>query len=258
MIAWSDGRSYDDWRYEIRTRRVASPEGDPKQYDRCEDQFEGMVNGNPKLQALRDDAYLYEIYKPAATGQANPSIRVDEAGIYVAWDDDRVDDPTVLGTVRNRDVFYAEMDTADQGVYISPVIDSGTALPKWYVLSWWGATQHLGEVLFQTRFGPNPSPPLDEDDPETNGWTKWTGNPSVGTSGCPGEGCFYDAPGRHIVDPDGLEWFDCPGAGCPGPYRYMQYKVIISGESRLTAVSQVTIHYEKPHQIFLPIVMRQY
>jgi hypothetical protein len=271
MIAWSDARSFDDWRYEIRTRRVASPEGNPKVYERCEDQFEGMINGNPKLVALRDDADKYELYKPAATGQHNPYIRVDEAGIWVVWDDDRADDPSVQNSVRNRDIFAARMATPDQGnyteqgIYISPVIDGGIAAPQWYVLSWWGATQHQGDLLLQTRFGNTRTPP--QDDVAANGWTRWTGNASSGAymgPGCNvstrrGVGCYYDAPGRHIVDPAGNGWFGC-GTSCPGPYPYIQYKVIIRGASRLTALSQVTIHYlgAGGGTLYTPVILRNH
>ena len=258
IIAWSDARSYDDWRYEIRTRRVASPEGDGDQYEVCEDWAVGMVNGNPKLHDLRDDAGQYELYQPAAAGQSNPYIVVDEAGIYVVWDDNRWDDPAVMGTVRDRDVFASRMRLQGEdrsGIYISPVIDGRSNSPLWYVLSWWGATQHTGELLFQTRFGNTRTPP--KEDVAENTWTRWTGNPgSPGAVGCSaGVGCYYDAPGRQIVRPDGSDWFTAPGGA---QYRFIQYKVIINGLSRLTAVSQVTIHYEGGlFELFLPAILRR-
>ncbi len=254
IIAWSDARSYDDWRYEIRTRRAASPEGDPEIFEVCEDWAAGMVNSNAKLYDYRDDPAEYSVFKPAATRQSNPYIRVDQAGIYVAWDDDRWDRPLDPGTVRDRDVFAAKMGSALDGIYISPVIGGGSPDPKWYVLSWWGATEHDGDLLFQTRFGNTASPP--QSDVAANTWTRWTGNPSGSYLGCTaGVACYYDAPGRHMVDPNGWEWFDCPGASCPAAYRYMQYKVIIRQAGRLTAVSQVTIHHG-PYAVYLPIVKR--
>ena len=254
MIAWSDARSYDDWRYEIRTRRAASPEGDPESFEVCEEGFVGMVNSNAKLFAYRDDLDQYEIYKPAATRQINPYICVDQAGIYVAWDDDRWDEPLEPNSVRNRDVFFARMGSALDGIYISPVIDSHGAEPKWYVLSWWGATEHLGDLLFQTRFGNSVYPP--QQDIEANTWTRWTGNPSSPYLGCSaGVGCYYDAPGRHIVRPDGTDWFSDPDH--PDQYRYIQYKVIIRhARHRLTAVSQVTIHYQGPYEVYLPLTLK--
>ena len=82
----------------------------------------------------------------------------------------------------------------------------------------------------QTRFGNTPNPPLN--DVAANGWTAWTGNPSSAYLGCSaGADCFYDAPGRRIVDPNGDDWFQCPGPNCPPSYRYIQYKVIIRGFS---------------------------
>ena len=263
VIAWSDARSYDDWRYEIRTRRVASPEGDPRVFEPCEDWTMGHVNDNAKLFPLRDDPLQYDIYKPAATGQFNPSIIVDGSGVFVAWDDDRWDDPTISGTVRNRDIFMAELFSEDRGIFISPVLDGGKPDPSWYTLSWWGITEREGDILFQTRFGDNPNPPKRNE--AMNGWTKWTGNASsdayIGPD-CPtgsGEGCVYDAPGRHIVDPDGKEWFDCPGIDCPDPYRYMQYKVLLDGPSRRTAVTRVVVHYDgAATTIYLPVVLRNY
>jgi hypothetical protein len=263
VVAWSDARSYDDWRYEIRTRRVASPEGDPKVFEPCEDWMIGHVNDNAKLYPLRDNPVKYKIYQPAATGQFNPSIVADDSGVFVAWDDDRWDDPTVTGTVRNRDVFMAQMGSEPEGIFISPVIDGGAVDPKWYVLSWWGVTEHGGDVLFQTRFGDDPYPP--KEGTASGGWTAWTGNASSGAYvdpvECPtgsGEGCVYDAPGRRIVDPDGDDWFDCDGATCPGPYRYMQYKVIQRGPSRRTAVSRVVVHYDGGIRVYLPIVLKAY
>jgi hypothetical protein len=257
VIAWSDARSFDDWRYEIHTRRVASPGGDPTTFDLCEDYATGHVNGNAKIYALRDDPVKYDTYKPAATGKKNPSVFVNEAGVYVAWDDNRQDDPTVVGTGRNRDIFFARQDPAATGIYISPVLGPGWGVPMWYVLSWRGVTEHAGDILFQTRFGVSPDPP--QDDAATSEWTAWTGNPgSPAAVGCSaGANCYYDAPGRRIVDPSGDDWYDCVGASCPGPYPYMQYKVILSGPSRRTAVSRVTVYYEPP-KVYLPLVLRNY
>jgi hypothetical protein len=259
VIAWSDARTFDDWRYEIRTRRIASPQGDPRQFDLCEDYATGHVNGNAKLYALRDDPAKYETYKPAATGKKNPAVFVNGSGIYVAWDDNRFDDPTVTGTGRDRDVFFARMGSEAQGIYISPVLHGKSDAPMWYVLSWRGVTEHAGDILFQTRFGTNPNPP--KTGTAGGGWTAWTGNPgSPSAVGCSaGANCFYDAPGRHIVDPSGDDWFDCEGASCPGPYPYMQYKVILTGSSRRTAVSRVTVFYQGDgFTVFLPVVLRSY
>ena len=259
VIAWSDARSFDDWRYEIHTRRIASPGGNPRQFDLCEDYATGHVNGNAKLYALRDDPIKYDTYKPAATGKKNPSVYVNDSDIYVAWDDNREDDPTVTGTGRDRDVFFARTGSLAEGIYISPVLDGKSDAPYWYVLSWRGVTEHLGDILFQTRFGSNRNPP--KDGSAGGGWTGWTGNPgSPSAVGCSaGLNCYYDAPGRHIVDPSGSDWFDCEGASCPGPYPYMQYKVILSGPSRRTAVSRVTVFYEGDEfTVFLPLVLRSY
>ena len=258
VIAWSDGRSFDDWRYEIHTRRIASPGGDPRQFDLCEDYATGHVNGNAKLYALRDDPVKYETYKPAATGKKNPSVYVNDSDIYVAWDDNRLDDPTVAGTGRDRDVFFARVGSAAEGIYISPVLHGETEAPKWYVISWRGVTEHFGDILFQTRFGVNANPP--KDGTAGGGWTAWTGNPgSPAAVGCSaGAGCYYDAPGRHIVDPGGNDWFDCLGTSCPGPYTYMQYKVILSGPSRRTAVSRIAVYYSDQFPTYLPIVLRNY
>lgn len=259
VIAWSDARSFDDWRYEIHTRRVASPEGDPKRFELCEDSSTGHVNNNAKLYALRDDPFKYETYKPAAAGQKNPSVYANEANIYVAWDDNRWDDPTVAGTGRNRDVFFARMGSAVQGIYISPVLFGNSDAPMWYVLSWRGATEHAGDILFQTRFGVDSTPP--KTGAAGDGWTAWTGNPGSPTAvGCTaGVGCYYDAPGRHIVDEGGDDWFGCEGTDCPGPYPYVQYKVILTGPSRLTAVSRITVYYEGDQfTTYLPVVLRSY
>ncbi len=256
VVAWSDARSFDDWRYEIHTRRVASPGGDPRKFDLCEDYSTGHVNDNAKLYALRDDPTKYETYQPAATGQKNPSVYVNDADIYVSWDDNRFDDPTLVGTGRDRDVFFARMGLAGEGIYISPVLDGNADAPMWYVLSWRGVTEHQGDILFQTRFGTNTNPPQSPSGDAY--WTAWTGNPSTPVAGCPGAGsgdCYYDAPGRHIVDESGDDWFDC-GESCPA-YPYMQYKLILTGPSRRTAVSRITVYYEGDEFIiYLPLVLR--
>ncbi len=275
FLAWSDARSFDDWRYEIRTRRVASPEGTGESYELCEDQVVGVVNDTAKIHAYREqsgfvDSSDYEIFRPAATGQFNPYVFAEpppfpsfSPRLYVTWDDDRWDVPLEPGTVRDRDIFAARWGLYPEGIYISPVIDSRAA-SSWYVLSWWGTTQYAGDLLLQTRFGNNPNPPLN--DVAANGWTEWTGNPSSEVVDCPGANCFYDAPGRHIVDPNGNSWVlecqepGCPGPGCPNPdcpdaYQYIQYKVIIRSYSRHTTLSQVTIHYAGPNVIYLPIVV---
>ena len=253
MIAWSDARSYDEWRHEIHVRRVASPDGDPKSYVACERPRDaGMVNSNAKLHVFRDDPTQYEIFKPAAARQSDPYLVVDDNGtVYVAWDDDRWDDPFRVGSVRNRDIFASRMEATTTGAYISPVIQSRTAEPAWYVLSWWAATGHSTDVLFQTRFGTTPNPP--QQDVAANGWTRWTGNPGSTYLGCDsGVGCYYDAPGRHIVGPNGDDWF---GDTNPGAYPYMQYKIIMRGKNRWTALSQVIIHYKGPEEIYLPLVL---
>jgi hypothetical protein len=169
MIAWSDARTYDEWRHEIRLRRVASVDGDPKSYTVCERPRDvGVINSNAKIHALRDDLTLYRTYKPAAARQSNPYIIVDEAGIFLAWDDDRWDDPTLAG-VPDRDVFAAKMGATTEGAYVSPVIDALVADPNWYVLSWWAATDHTADILFQTRFGTTLFPP--QENVAQNGWT---------------------------------------------------------------------------------------
>jgi hypothetical protein len=258
IVAWSDARSFDEWRYEIHTRRMASPGDNPEVFELCEDWAWGMVNDNAKINVLRDDPNLYKIYEPAATGQFQPSILVDQSEVFVAWDDNRYDDPTLSGGVPNRDVFIAKMVKGlnTEGVFISPVLDGRKVDPKWYVLSWWAVTEFGGDVLLQTRFGENPYPPKESD--ATGGWTAWTGNPSSPKAyGCEaGVDCYYDAPGRRIVDELGRNWFDCPGPDCPDDYRYMQYKVIISGPSRRTALSRVVVHCELGSRIYLPIVVR--
>ena len=254
MIAWSDARSYDEWRHEIHVRRVASREGEPKNFVVCERPRDaGMVNSNAKLHVYRDDLTEYTTFRPAAARQSNPYIVVDEYGMYVAWDDDRWDDPFAVGSVRNRDVFAAVMGATTTGAYVSPVLIGNLSDPRWYVLSWWAASDHSTDIRFQTRFGTTPYPP--QNDEEIDGWTRWTGNPSNATPGCPGAGCYYDAPGRHIVGPLGEDWF---GATTPGTYPYMQYKIIMSGTSRWTALSQVTIHYKGPEAVYLPVVLRNH
>jgi hypothetical protein len=242
-VAWSDSRTYDDWRYEIRTRRAAGPGAEPTSFEPCEDWAGGVVNDDAKLYFYRNDLDLYQIFEPAATRQSNPSVYRDGAGLYVAWDDDRWDRPLEPGTVRNRDVFFARAGIEPEGIYISPVIDAQT-VATWYALSWWGTTDHYADLLLQTRLGDDPYPP--REDISTTHWTLWSGNPSSPYLGCDaGAGCYYDAPGRHIVGPDGVDWPE---------RRYIQYKVIIQDDSWRTTLSQVTIYYKGLYMTYLPII----
>ena len=185
------------------------------------------MNGNAKLYPLRDDPTKYDTYKPAATGKKNPSVYVNNSNIYVAWDDNRFDDPTVTGTGRNRDVFFARMGSASRRhLYLTGPSWQVGCSRWWYVLSWRGVTEHAGDILFQTRFGDNPSTK------ERHRWRRLDdldGNPgSPAAVKCnAGADCVYDAPGRHIVDPSGNDWFDSRER-IAGPYRYMQYKVILA------------------------------
>ncbi|HSJ57162.1 MAG TPA: hypothetical protein VLC95_08270, partial [Anaerolineae bacterium] len=124
----------------------------------------------------------------------------------------------------------------------------------------------------QTRFGNTLTPP--QDDIAANSWTQWTGNAGSSYLNCngadptlvpccpddlpipgAGTGCYYDAPGRHIVGPNGDDWF---GATNPGNYRYMQYKIVMTGTSRWTALTQVKVYYKGPPKYFLPVVFRNY
>jgi hypothetical protein len=259
-IVWSDASSFDSWRYELQTRRVAAQDG-YSSYETCEDSSTGVLNDNAKLYPYRDnpDMQVYELYKPAATRQANPSIYRDDTGVYVAWDDDRWDDPLRSGTVRNRDVFFAQMGISADAIYVSPVLDAH-AEAQWYVLSWWAATDHYDDLVLQTRFGISGAKSPPHEDVAANGWTKWTGNPSSTYLGCEaGAGCYYDAPGRHIVDPDGKEWIGCSGVNCPESYRYIQYKVIMRyTHSFRTALSQVKIYYKGANRVYLPIVIKNH
>jgi hypothetical protein len=81
----------------------------------------------------------------------------------------------------------------------------------------------------------------------------WTGNPSTIVPDCPGTNCYYDAPGRHIVGPNGDDWF---GPTDPGDYRYIQYKIVMRNRARRTAVSEVTIHYQGPPKYYIPVVYK--
>jgi hypothetical protein len=100
--------------------------------------------------------------------------------------------------------------------------------------------------------GDDPYPP--QEDISTTHWTRWSGNPSSPYLGCDaGAGCYYDAPGRHIVDADGVDW---------PQRRYIQYKVIIRDylgyNTRLTALSQVTIYYKGLYETYLPIIGKRF
>lgn len=257
-IAWSDGRSYDRERRDIYMARVGHPTDTQEDVTKhvlvCNNNE--VVNSNAKLYAYRDDPNQYALVKPANVRQSNPSITaftttatitsVDQ--VYVAWDDDRWDTPLQTGTRRNRDIFLARTlldpcvltgycqtsscPVAPYGVYISPVFDTGSNATTWYTLDWWGATGGQTPIFFQTRTGTTRLAP--KGNVAANGWTTWSG---------PGPDNVHTAPGQHIVSPPG---------------RYIQYKLIIDGADRATAVTKVVIHYEDMRsRVFLPLVVRE-
>ncbi len=244
-VAWSDARSFDDWRYENYICRLAHPGIPPDptslEHPKCANE---IVNSNAKVHSLRDNGTVYWDYMPAAVGQRRPSIVANSGGLwlgrlYVAWDDDRWDVPLEPLSFRNRDVFftrswrrYSNFPFKPQptqtgfpnAVYISRVFDTGVAspgaFPSWYTLDWWGVTSYGTPIYMQTRVGDNLNPP--KNGLAGNGWTAWAGPGGVGD--------WHDAPGQEIGSPDG--------------HRYIQYKVLIAGPSTHTAISEVTIRYD--------------
>ncbi len=259
-VVWSDARSFDEWRYELYVARVGHPASidsetgalviDPTALENpCANT---ILNDNAKIYYLRDDGARYMEYMPAAVNQRHPAIAVSDLGqIFLAWDDDRWDTPLITGTYRNRDVFFARSGfsahsspfpppTGDRYVYVSRVFSTTVANPEWGVLCWWGATDSLTPIYFQTRTGDNPNPP--QDGSATGGWSAWDGTYGSHPGG------YYDAPCQPIVSPSN---------------RYIQYKAIIAGPSLCTAISKVTIYYSNsggglPNKVFLPIIMKNY
>ena len=251
-IAWSDGRSFDRDRRDIYVARIAYPvipNEDIKapimvlpDVSACS--LNRVVNDNAKLYQYRDDSTMWALTKPANVRQSNPSIAVSGGQLYLAWDDDRWDAPLTPGTRRNRDIFFARTAYDQYGVYLSPVFDTLTPMSTWYSLDWFGTTDHGTPIYFQTRTGNTPTPP--KQNAALNTWSVFTGTQPIQMQNGPGSPIYVnDAPGQPIVSPKG---------------RYIQYKLIIDGYSRATAVTQVTIHYANKvlPVAFLPMVLGTY
>lgn len=249
-IAWADARSFER-RTDIVIARIGHPAADPKTYVLvCNNN--DVLNSNAKIYAYRDNAALYAEEKPAAVHKDNPSLVATVTGtLFLVWDDDRWDTPHITGTWRNRDVFFARsldlscyadgcgpftFPNPPYGVYISPVFDTGVTGTEWYTLDWWGYTDHCTPIYFQTRTGDRPQPPQGGN--AQDGWSAWDGPVKFGTHG------VHTAPGQSIVSP---------------PNRYIQYKLIIDGPSRRSAVSKVIINYEdRLKRLYLPLIFRNY
>lgn len=235
-VLWSDGRNYDDANFDIYM-------GMPRRKNRDSTNFTDLVsvvtvNDNVHRQAFLNDMDLYLQNKPAAAWQARPTVAATSSGIYVAWDDNRNEDP-FLGYPNNRDIFVTEyLGSPDRsGVYISTVYDAGGVV-TWYDIQWWGITGREADLTLQTRFGDTPNAP--QANRAANTWTQWTG---VG-----GIGGRYDAPGQSIR----------AGDGAPFPRsRYIQFRVNLNvpAGSGGTCISEISLQYEVD-KIYVPLVLK--
>jgi len=238
-LAWSDGRNFD-WNVDIYLARPYRPELNSPEYV-VDSNI--IVNDNAKLISyLQGDRYLK--HGPAGVKQYRPTIVYSDepyAVPYVAWDDNRRDDP-LAGYTRIRNIFFARPGCPPSpGTYISRIFDAGQLVP-WHFLEWWGATPYCSTIRFQTRTGETPWP--------DSSWTEWTGPVYEAKLGK----WVYDAP-APIVGPGGQLY---PEA------RYFQYRVLLDRCDRCDAtdinvpwVSKVLIHYQAPVQhLWLPMVIK--
>lgn len=235
-VVWSDGRNYDGANFDIYMAILSRKGKDSSNF--TDNVRLVTVNDNVHRQAFLNDMGLYLENKPAAAWQARPDIVATSSGIYVAWDDNRNEDP-FLGYPNNRDVYVTEyLGRSDpSGVYISPVFDAGGVV-TWYDVQWWGTTGPEADLTLQTRFGNTPDAP--QENVAANGWTQWTG---LG-----GTGGRYDAPGQNIRAPNGALF---PRS------RYIQFRVnlnVPAGRGPL-CISEITLQYEVP-KVYLPILLK--
>lgn len=259
FIAWSDGRNFDNWRIQVYVANTSRVSTDSPIY---EVRTNAAVNDNAHLTRYLGPEYdrlrpaSVRQYRPALTYHDPPPLGFSPAPVpFVAWDDNRYEDPLSGGTPI-RTLFLARPGRAPSpGVYLSRIFDGGEEA-RWYLLDWWGVTAYGSRILVQTRTGDTPWP--------DGSWSPWTGP----VFDAQVHEWVYQAPGPIV----GADQRPYPQA------RYFQYKVLLfdcnnvwkpawsDEEGRwMTAfqpgvwVDQVRIHYEpKRWYNWLPFTTRSW
>jgi hypothetical protein len=282
-VIWADGRNYGgEFENTDVYFRLFSNVGEPTTF----------VGGNNIM--LNDNARLYDFdtltytdYRkdiPPHARQHFPSIAstlvadwptIFGGYIYVVWDDDRISDPFA-----DRNIYFARSnllfgghgsqfdapppppgdpvapgdgEVYASGAFVSEVFDSGSDETVWYTVDWHAVRDGGTYITLQTRIGNSREEVLNGD-----WYPKRFPYPDDALSkGSPLQG--YDAPGQHIVSAAGAAW---PQA------RFIQYRVNFWArdtepdpglvELRTPFLYDVILHYDRPPNLWLPLVLKNY
>ena len=288
FVTWADGRNYGAGDRPNRDIyfRLFSTVGTPTDFVGGNNV---MVNNNARLHSfVNGDPPAWPGYSedmPPHANQRNPSVAstlvaqwptIFDGWVFVVWDDDRIANPgenyDVYMTRSNmlfgghRDTFVAEPPDPDvpgqgvrygSGAFVSRIFDGGSPDTEWYNIDWHAITDDGTYLTLQTRLGNTPEEVL------TGDWypTRYPYPDDAISLGAPLQG--YDAPGQHIENSAGDA---CPD-NCPTA-RYIQYRVNFwardaEPDPGVTVLNtpflfDVTLGYEPPFRIYLPVVLRNY
>jgi hypothetical protein len=251
------------------------------------------LNDGAALHDFTSTAYHYSPSFPPPARQRFPSIAatiaiscptVEHGYVFVAWQDDRIGNPSenlniylarsnlTFGGTYDRFVGASPdipgWDPGDpsnntcyaSGAFVSEIFDSGSEDSKWYNVDWHAKTDNGTFITLQTRVGNDPDLML-QAEWYPNAPFPYPNNEGAGTIGNPLLG--YSAPVQHVVDASGNT---CPD-NCPQG-RYIQYRVNFWArdvnpdpaicEKRTPFLYDVLIQYERPPIYYLPLIFRNY
>jgi hypothetical protein len=274
FIAWADGRNYDDANYDIyydlKSDCGATLGGNQMLANGV--RLHNFDPANPKW------AGEYSSGEPPPGFQFRPSVAADiqmegltvfTGYLYLAWEDDRVDDSR-----QEKDIFFARSNLtyANQPPYnifkdgagsqISNILDSGTDQTVWYTLDWTVTTPDSTYMTVQTRLGDTITDVLNSEwYPQRFPFQPQKFDCDALVSGAPIPG--YDSPGQYIED----------AAGEIKPQaRYIQYRINFYSrdETNSPELDNITLFYHPEvlngsnggnggppsGSVFLPIILK--
>ena len=280
FVVWADSRNYGGLLDNVDVYlRLYSNVGAPTEFVGGNNV---MVNNHARNHSFDPAGYTsYSVDFPPHARQRRPSIgstlvadwpTILGGYLYVAWDDDRGEDPFVDRNIYvarsnllfggHRRVYGSVGDPAPpdapgqgerygSGAFVSAIYDSGSSQSTWYIVDWHAITEVGTYITLQTRIGDTIQEVLDGD------WypKRFPYPDDAISTGAPLQG--YSAPGQHIEDGNR----DILPQG-----RYIQYRVNMwardAASDPLTTILytpflfDVILHYDRPPIIYLPVVAR--
>jgi hypothetical protein len=277
FIAWSDGRNYDSFNYDIYYTVRSTCEGMPSGLA-----SNLMLNDGVRLYNFDTSNPSYDDYdagNPPPARQLHPSVAADiqtdwpyvlGGYLYLAWEDDRAGNPQAQWDIyfarSNLTFFNHHVPDVISGTFgygagsqISNILDSESDDTIWYTVDWSAATDDSTYLTVQTRLGDTIADVLNSAwYPQRFPYQPQWWDCAAYESGAPLPG--YNAPGQHIENASGRLW---PQA------RYIQYRVnFYTRESTNTPVlDNLTIYFDNgirpgdggngvKSYIYLPMVLK--